>query len=314
MYLYRIPIVVPKLGKLDPTTGTPSKYFFLTQVQNIDTAILEQSLFWYDTVTKKVYSETTVQIPGSGDQKTDIKFTTSLEEDLYQDDDGDHGAEIKLDAAVDDHEVLIQDTTKIATNNGNAAADSGADLPPALLDLDFNTGTVTERWEVFGDVNKEDEELSGLLRAANLGPEPASENSLSEGAEELQAAYGGNIMLNWNMMMGLAGEAQDQLWLWRCSTPLGNEILSKFPNMDAAARAEYFKNLSHLLLVRPKFKDMGTKTPEIYNSWEFDGQPCFKIHPWKSVLAMPGMNALTDDADRCIWKLTKQEADNFRFP
>ncbi|KAK6542019.1 hypothetical protein TWF694_007790 [Orbilia ellipsospora] len=269
-------IVVPKLGKAYPA-GTQNKYFFLKPLHSIDAQTLEQSKFWYDTSNRKVYSETTTSnAPGSGGMDISIGLTTSIEEDFLQN----SGAEIldlssSLGAGIIPPQANLN-AENLQMINAIVSAKSGAELPSAMIDL--TTNMVTQRWEVFGDGDVPTGEMAGLLTAANLEAD----------GEEMQDIYGGNIALEWKMFQGMAAaEVINQLWLWRCNLPLSVDMRSRFPDMDAAAAAEYFKGLDYLLLVRTKFEDEENQTPENHQSWDFDDMKCFRIQPWARVLAVP---------------------------
>ncbi|EPS38935.1 hypothetical protein H072_7320 [Dactylellina haptotyla CBS 200.50] len=279
-------LVVPRVSKVDPTTGTQSKYFFLTPLTSIDATTLEQSKFWYDTSTRTVYSETIVpQLPGSGGQDISIGLTTSIEDDFAL---NSAGAELDLTSSAG---AIIPDAivnSVININNAAAAAqisaDSGAELPPpsAVVNLTSNFNTVVQRWEVFADVDLPTGEMNGAMRAAYLEADGATDT------DEVQDIYSGSAKLQWKMFMGIGtGEAEDQLWLWRCGLPLGENTLSIFPDMDAAGSTASFKDISYLLLVRPKFKDAEMQIPANFDSWDFDGMHCYKIEPWRNVLAVP---------------------------
>ncbi|KAK6344391.1 hypothetical protein TWF696_008027 [Orbilia brochopaga] len=277
-------VVVSRLGKVDPTTGTPSKYFFLKHLQNTDDAAFDDSIFLHDTETGTVYSETTLPVaapsspssPSIDNNDNPASPDSMLEHIEY----GAGGAEAAMG------------------QSGVSSPDFGADLgqpqvnPQVILDLDQAEALVEEAiptalsqfWEVFVDLDVPNGgAAAGAMRAANL------EGASSVAVGSVQAAYGGNQKIIWRSVKGLSlgsGELEGQLWLWRCLLPLGDNFLTRFPEMDAAATTAYFDGLQYLLLVRPKYEDPVAQTPANHDSWDFDGQSCYRIQPWRNVISI----------------------------
>ncbi|KAF3283609.1 hypothetical protein TWF132_010057 [Orbilia oligospora] len=222
------PLVVA--SQRHPVTGRKSKYFFLKTLTELDTPTINESKFWYDTVSRAIYSETTVEVQNTGDSNQS-ESSPSIEEDF------------PMEGAVGGLVQGISSLNLVALEGGDAQA------PPPILEIDPDTHT--EMWELFGSMSVP----SGPLKAADL-------------------------------------ETDGQLWLWRCifgleaTLPLGPSIMSQFPDMDPVATAEVFKGIHHVLLVKPKYEDQVAQKPKSWDPLAFDGMNCFRIDPWKNVLAV----------------------------
>ncbi|KAK6511767.1 hypothetical protein TWF481_000673 [Arthrobotrys musiformis] len=258
-------LVTPKTTLPDPTTNRPSKYFFLKSFPEIDTPTLEESRFWYDTVSRSIYSETAVQAQHSSDGYDGSQFSSpSIEDDLLE---GAGGGLVP---------GTLPSLNLVALEGGDAAA------PPPITDLDPDVDI--ELWELFG---LKDGEGGGVLKAADLEV-TSSLNSL------VAQAYTGDIKLQGKLVGNEgAGQVEGQLWLWRCifgfdtTMPLGPSIMTQFPDMDPIATAQFFSGIHHVLLVKPKYQDPVTQTPKNWDPLVFDGMNCYRIDPWKNVLAVP---------------------------
>ncbi|KAF3098750.1 hypothetical protein TWF569_004273 [Orbilia oligospora] len=253
-------LVVPKITKPDPITGRKSKYFFLKTLTELDTPTINESKFWYDTVSRAIYSETTVEVQNTGDSNQS-ESSPSIEEDF------------PMEGAVGGLVQGISSLNLVALEGGDAQA------PPPILEIDPDTHT--EMWELFGSMSVP----SGPLKAADLEVTSSLNNFVAQ-------AYTGNKKLVFQLVDGQAGQTDGQLWLWRCifgleaTLPLGPSIMSQFPDMDPVATAEFFKGIHHVLLVKPKYEDQVAQKPKSWDPLAFDGMNCFRIDPWKNVLAV----------------------------
>ncbi|KAK6529365.1 hypothetical protein TWF281_008541 [Arthrobotrys megalospora] len=250
-------LVVPKITKPNAVTGQQSKYFFLKTLSEIDQATLDESKFWYDTVSRIVYSETAVEANDSGQDLS----SPSIEEDLIFEGAGGMGG-------------LAQ-----GYSNLNLAALEGGDAqltPPPTMEIHPDANT--EMWEVFGTLG----DLSGALKATNLEAPSSANNLVVLTHKELV----------FNLVEGGAGQVAGQLWLWRCifgldpNNPLGPSIMNQLPDMDAAAKAAYFLDIHNVLLVKPRYKNLTAQTPKNWEHLVYDGMNCFRIDPWQNVLAL----------------------------
>ncbi|KAK6510504.1 hypothetical protein TWF506_009610 [Arthrobotrys conoides] len=252
------------MTKPDPITGRQSKYFFLKSLTEIDTPTIDQSKFWYDTLTRTIFSETTVEVHNSGDS-SEIDSNPSIEDDFFVEGQG-SGAGGSL-------------VPGISSLNLAALEGGDAQMPPPMLEVD--PVTQTEMWELFGSTDIP----SGALKAADLEVASSVNNLVAQ-------TYTGNKKLEFRLVGEEAGQTDGQLWLWRCvfglgGTPLGPSIMSQFPNMDPAVTAEFFKGMNHVLLVKPKYEDQVAQKPKSWDPLEpVDGMNCFRIDPWKNVLAV----------------------------
>ncbi|EWC44309.1 hypothetical protein DRE_01135 [Drechslerella stenobrocha 248] len=277
-------LVVPKSSQTS-ATGVQSKYFFLMQLQDIDFTTLSTSKFWYDMETTKVYSETVVVIPapggemlggpggGGGNQVgSGAASLTSLEAEI-QAAAGDAGAGVSPVTSIEEFADAELGDAGAGPGNNLLQVQTVLDLDSVVLDDE-----VTQLWELFGDMSAP----SGALRAAYL------EESSSSVQDLVQGLYGGNIGLRWRRLWGFgAVEADNQLWLWRCILPLGEQFKTRFPAMDPTESAAFFNKLVYLLIVRPKYADPDAELPANHDSWDFDGQSCYRIQPWRGVLSVP---------------------------
>ncbi|KAK6335151.1 hypothetical protein TWF718_010589 [Orbilia javanica] len=252
-------LVVPKLTKPDPTTGRASKYFFLKAFSDIDTATLNQSKFWYDTVLRKVYSETATQ--GQNSDYSQGYSSPSIEDDFIPEGGGGN---------------IVQSLSSL---NLMALEGGDAQAPPPILELDEAVNT--EMWEIFGSTSVP----AGALKAADLEVASSVNNLVAQ-------TYAGNTKLEVKMVSGETGQTHGQLWLWRCTfgldptIPLGPSIMSQFPDMDPIATSEFFQGIHHVLIVKPKYEDPVTQSPHNWDPLVFDGMNCYRIDPWKNVLAV----------------------------
>ncbi|KAK6353893.1 hypothetical protein TWF730_008315 [Orbilia blumenaviensis] len=57
--------------------------------------------------------------------------------------------------------------------------------------------------------------------------------------------------------------------------------------MDLAATEQFLNGIHHVLLVKPKYENQLTQTPKNWDPLVFDGMNCYRIDPWKNVLAVP---------------------------
>ncbi|KAF3187042.1 hypothetical protein TWF788_002620 [Orbilia oligospora] len=253
-------IVVPKITKPDPITGRKSKYFFLKSLTELDTPTIDESKFWYDTVSRAIYSETTVEDLNTGDSNQS-ESSPSIEEDF------------PVEGAGGGLVQGISSLNLVALEGGDAQA------PPPILEIDPDTHT--EMWELFGSMSVP----SGPLKAADLEVTSSLNNFVAQ-------AYTGNKKLVFELVDGQVGQTDGQLWLWRCifgleaTLPLGPSIMSQFPDMNPVATAEFFKGIHHVLLVKPKYEDQVAQKPKSWDPLAFDGMNCFRIDPWKNVLAV----------------------------
>ncbi|KAJ6259590.1 hypothetical protein Dda_5228 [Drechslerella dactyloides] len=278
-------VVVSRMGKVDPQTNMQSKYFFLKHLQDTDDATFAENTFLHDLDSGLVYSETTFPSPaasvGGVGGNPSPQSPDSIEAYLEMGtgdaaaDMGAQGADAYIGEQLQDQEDMPQP------------------MPQVILDLDVALATEplspplavpqTEYWEVFGDLDVPGNALSGALRAANL----EGTSSVAPGA--IQNVFGGNQKIVWRTLKGLplgSGEVDGQLWLWRCWLPLGDQFKTRFPTMDAEASAAFYQGLQYLLLIRPKYQDPAQQTPANHESWDFDGQACYRIQPWRNVLGL----------------------------
>lgn len=81
--------------------------------------------------------------------------------------------------------------------------------------------------------------------------------------------------------------------------------MSQLPDMDAAAKAEYFLDIHNLLLVKPRYTNQAAQTPKNWEPLVFDGMNCFRIDPWEKVLAVQGINLSFFPSSSCYYSWDK---------
>ncbi|KAK6353894.1 hypothetical protein TWF730_008316 [Orbilia blumenaviensis] len=176
-------LVVSRTTKPDQMTGRASKFFFLKPFSDLDDDTLSQSKFWYDTVSRIVYSETAVAAQSSGSE--DAVSSPSIDEDLLFE--GTGGGLVQG----------LSSLNLVALEGGDAQA------PPPTMEL--HPDTHTEMWELFGSAGVP----GGALKAADLEVTSSLNNLIAQ-------TYTGNTKLEFKVVNGdMTGQTEGQLWLWR---------------------------------------------------------------------------------------------------